>query len=295
VQDCEYPAPGDAAVSGRQPTALVFDIDNTLTPPRQPIEPDVVAALSSLVVPFHVAAGSHKELLDAQFFEPMHQHGFRGSFDAFVGNGATRLRADYTDELRIETVSQFDLRAHLGERHYDFLVGCLQRTIEMPEFALPDSVRVVSDRIAFRGSMVNFCPMGRLVKEDPEAKANRDRFVAFDRATGYRQRVIEHLRRELAPLVGSASLTITLGGQTSFDIGVEGEDKSKAVRTLLAEGACHVTFIGDALFDGGNDWAVARFAAAQPDRVTTVQVGGCRETLRFLREAGYRRDPSPGT
>ncbi len=38
-----------------------------------------------------------------------------------------------------------------------------------------------------------------------------------------------------------------LGGQTSFDIGIEGEDKTKPIRQLIAAGYKNIVFIGDAL------------------------------------------------
>ena len=43
---------------------------------------------------------------------------------------------------------------------------------------------------------------------------------------------------------------------------VRGRDKSFAVRTLLDEGMQHVTYVGDALFPGGNDAAVSDYVAA---------------------------------
>jgi len=49
-------------------TVALFDIDNTITPPRQPITKQMVDILDRLSVPFSVAAGSHLSLLEKQFF-----------------------------------------------------------------------------------------------------------------------------------------------------------------------------------------------------------------------------------
>jgi len=44
-------------------SAVVFDVDNTLTPPRRPLEPEMAAALQHLSVPFFVCAGSDLRLI----------------------------------------------------------------------------------------------------------------------------------------------------------------------------------------------------------------------------------------
>ena len=97
-------------------TAIIMDIDNTLTPPRQPIREEMVRLLSCLSVPFHVAAGSHMELLKSQFFDPLYHFGFRGSFEAFVSNGAVHYHCDYARETSLRLISAFNIRDHLVKK-----------------------------------------------------------------------------------------------------------------------------------------------------------------------------------
>lgn len=272
-------------------TALIFDIDNTLTPPRQPLTEPMARILDQLLVPFHVAAGSHLELLRGQFFEPLYAYGFRKQFDAFISLGGVHYRCDYSKGLGMEVISSFDIREHLGAEDYGRLMSVLEETLALPEFRLPATVRVIGETITCRGSMVNFCPAGRARDETAEYRANRDAFVRFDTTEGYRERMMGRLLSELAALVEERKLRVVLGGQTSFDISIEGRDKTSAVRRLLADGYERLVFMGDALFEGGNDAPIRHFvenwSGAGPCPVEAVQVESYHDTIRRMVERGF--------
>jgi len=272
-------------------TAALFDIDSTLTPPRQPITEAMVKILDRLCVPFSVAAGSHLPLLEQQFFAPLFQYGYRGRFDAFLSNGAIQYRCDFSTERSIKVINSFNIREYLGESDYGFLIETLEKTHSLSQFKLPPPLEVVGEPIVFRDSMVNFAPIGRVKEEGPEAQQNRKNFVDFDRAGGYRRKVMEHLNSELSSLIENKKLKITLGGQTSFDIGIVGKDKTNAVQTLFNMGFNRVVFFGDALFEGGNDYAIREFADAwpkdSPKKVEAIQVDSYQETIEKLYEFNF--------
>lgn len=267
-------------------TAVLFDVDGTLTPPRQPITKEMVEILASLCVPFAVAAGSHLPLLNKQFFEPMFTYGFRKQFQAFVSNGAIQYFCDYSNEMMITLVNSFDIQRFLGDADYGFLIKTLEKTQSIPEFSLPPSLDVVGDTIVYRESMVNFAPIGRLKVEGPEAQVNRANFVDFDKAHGYREKIMAHLNRELSYMIKKKGLKITLGGQTSFDIGISGKDKTNAVTTLFEIGFDRVVFLGDALFEGGNDYAIRElerdWPSDSPKKIEAVQVESFQDTINKL-------------
>ena len=265
-------------------TVLLFDVDSTLTPPRQPIRQEMVRVLGALACPFGVAAGSHMPLLRPQFFDPLFELGFRGRFDAFVSNGAIQYRADYSREPELNLVHQFDIREHLGEEGYAFLVRNLGEVLDLPEFRLPDDLTANPDRITFRGSMVNCSPIGRPLIEGEQAQRNRARFVQLDSETQFRSRMGDQMRLRLTPLIEQSQLSIALGGQTSFDIGVEGQDKAKAVKVLLESGFDYVVFFGDALFEGGNDAPIRHLADRIPSQVEAVAVESWHDTMDQLRK-----------
>jgi phosphomannomutase len=272
-------------------TSLLFDIDKTLTPPRLPITPQMAEILSGLKVPFHVAAGSHMGLLRNQFFKPLEHYKFKGFFDAFVSNGAIRYRCDYSSEMSLIEIERFDIRNHLGEDGYAFLISALDQALQRPEFRLPPPLKILGDVIAHRISMVNLCPIGRVEEEGPKVRENRSNFVKFDKVTGYRQAVIKHLNIYLDALINEKNLVITLGGETSFDIGILGEDKTKGIKALWNENVEKVIFIGDALYDGGNDAAIREFIDALPStqrhRADYFQVESYEETITLIKNLGF--------
>lgn len=272
-------------------TALALDIDSTLTPPRQPITAQMSDILGRLNVPFYVAAGSHFSLLQGQFFKPLFDHGFRGRFDAFVSNGAVHYHCDYSKGMSIDLISEFNIRKYLGENDYSHLMDVLSETLMMEEFRLPADLKIVDNRIVDRISMINLCPIGRLEHEDKDAVRNREAFVKFDISTSYREKVMRRMIEALSTMIREKKLHITLGGQTSFDIGISGEDKTKPVLKLLEKGFEKVVFIGDALFKGGNDAAVNELIDTWPSGsecpVEAIQTGSWLQTIEIFKKKGF--------
>jgi hydroxymethylpyrimidine pyrophosphatase-like HAD family hydrolase len=258
--------------------ALVFDIDNTLTPPREALARNMALRLIALRYPFALAAGSDPELLMSQFFEPLHGYGYRGEFDAFLCNGASRYRCRSGSSLVLEPVDEFSLRSHLGDTGFRQLHETLLEVLADARFALPERVNVVGERIIDRTAMINLAPSGRERGAlSTLARQSRDAFVDFDAQTGYRARTLPLLRAALDAALPGNDLRLTLGGQTSFDIVARGRDKSFAVRSLLEDGMHHVTYVGDALFPGGNDAAVLEWIAAWPGGNCPVEVMQVRD------------------
>ena len=267
-------------------SAIAFDVDNTLTAPRESLTREMARRLQSLAVPFALAAGSDLLLLMTQFFEPLQQYGFRGSFDAFVCNGASRYRCRSGSRLHLDSVEQFSLREHLGE-NFDRLWALLARLASSAEYALPNDFEIIGSVLVDRQAMVNFSPIGRPEGHLSEAAMrSRQQFVRFDEQTGYRERLMPALRAAVAERIPGNDLRITLGGQTSFDLVVKGRDKSYAVRSLLDEGSEKVIYVGAALFPGGNDAAVTNFAESWPAGhacpVEVVRVNGWRPTAELI-------------
>lgn len=268
--------------------AIVFDIDNTLTPPRRPLTDEVAAALCDLDVPFHLAAGSDMDLVRPQLLSPLQRFGFRGCFDAFVSNGSHRYRCELGAAVEVASLFEFRLSVHLGADGLRTVLRLLEQALDAPEFALDEpDLRPTGPRLINRGGMINLAPIGRPVQMSPDTYRRRDCFVDFDRRTGYRARLLDHLNRILAPWREANGLRICLGGQTSFDIVVTGFDKQYPLRRLLDEGYRQLTYVGDALHPGGNDAAVLDLVREWPAHencpVDVVHVRDCQHTLAYLR------------
>lgn len=272
---------------------LLFDIDGTLTAPRIPLNAEMAGALKRLNVPWHVAAGSNLDLVTPQFLKPLWDFGCRRDFDAFVSNGSAHYRCPFSTHFAIDEVSVFDFEKHLGNEGFKRVIRELETILDSEHFRLPSSVAVLGEQIGNRGSMVNCVPIGRPAKAtlDDGALRNREAFATFDRETNYRRRVIEHLNDRLADIIAAKSLRIMLGGETSFDLVIEGKDKTNAVTTLNNADCAKIVFIGDALFPGGNDSVIMDYIESwdspEPCPVSAIKVDGWEHTLREFRENGW--------
>lgn len=273
--------------------ALVFDVDNTLTPPRAPIEPTMADALNALTEPFFLAAGSDIGMIEGQIVAPLYErYGFRGSLDMFLCNGSSRYRSTLAgDGFSVVSVSQFSLAEYLGEEELERLKTVLEALLKSNAHLLDDSVHVGKNRLVDRGPMINLTPIGRSLGEVTEAeRRNREAFVEFDQRTGYRLDLLDEITRTLAEQGFDEGLFLTLGGQTSFDIVVRGYDKSFAVQTLISEGFTDLVYFGDALHEHGNDAAITRFiedwSEPGPCPVRAVPVDGWRQTIEELNDLG---------
>lgn len=275
----------------------VFDIDNTLTPPRERITRDMVEVLGGLPMPFHVNAGSDLNLVRDQLLEPMHEHGYRGTFDGFLCNGTLRYRCTFAATLEVVLIRDFSMREALGEDGWRGLLQTLEALLQSPEFRLPDDVPIVGEHFNDRGAMLNVSPAGRPRQAalTDAARLSRERFVELDHATSYRQRFLEALNTRLDAIPNGHLVEACLGGNTSFDIGVRGNDKGLAIRTLIDEGAEKIVYFGDALFPGGNDEAVMRVVDAWPrDCPIELQpVDGYGQTIREIRRRLAKSGQSP--
>ena len=96
---------------------------------------------------------------------------------------------------------------------------------------------------------------------------------------------LEHLKEECARL-SLEDIRVFLAGETSFDVVVRGYDKSYSVRRLLDHGFERLWFLGDALFEGGNDAVVSDFIkgwqSANSCPVEAIQVNDWKDTLKTL-------------
>jgi len=242
--------------------------------------------MSKLKIPFALVAGSHMGLLKDQFFIPFYENGFRGIFDAFISNGNTRYKCEYEKKMKIEQVFIFDLKKHLGEKNYEELIGILKETLRLKRFMMPSNITVLPEKITDRVSMINFIPMGRADSEGPKQQEDRRRFVEFDKDTNYRRKVIKHLEGKLRRIFREKKLRILLGGQTSFDIVIDGYDKTYPLYTLKKEGWEKIIFIGDALYPGGNDYVIQEYINNWKDGecpYETIKTEGWRNTIEILK------------
>jgi len=226
---------------------VLFDMDGTLTPPRKSMNYSMIRALKDLsdVADVGIVTGSDFQYVEEQC---------KMLFDSINGPDLKRitiLPCNGTKVYRWSYAAGYvmcesnDMKDHIGEENFRQLVKILLNL--QSEFADTEKysgIPIIGHFISYRGSMINWCPMGR----DSDF-SYRAEFVAMDCELGIRMHLMKRLKEELEN-VNNDDIVIALGGNTSFDIYPRGWDKTFAL-SHYADQQCW--FVGDSCEEGGND------------------------------------------
>ena len=106
-----------------------------------------------------------------------------------------------------------------------------------------------------RGSLINWCPIGRNANTD-----ERELFKSLDKSENIREKVIDELKAMLEQKGLLGQLTIKFGGDTSFDIYPKGWDKTYGLRHFSG---WDVWFVGDRCGVDGNDYELQQACLGQ--------------------------------
>jgi len=216
----------------------LFDIDGTLTPPRQHMLPTFANFFKGWAQTnvFYLVTGSDFKKVQQQV--PQDILDMAAGIFCCMGN---ELLEEGGDKLIYRNA--FEIPEELIEELHSFLRDS--------QYSLPWREE---PHIETRVGMVNFSICGRGCR--PTA---RKRYAAYDGATGERERIRDILINKFP------DLDVAIGGQISLDIFPRGNDKSQSVHYLLQQSHDQIIFVGDRCEEGGND-----FAARQ-----TIEKLGC--------------------
>ncbi|XP_003703563.1 phosphomannomutase [Megachile rotundata] len=211
----------------------LFDVDGTLTDPRQVIKPDVEKFILDTVqkeFDISVVGGSDIEKLKEQL-------GGGTIFDkykyVFAENGLIAFHDG--KQLPTETIQSI-----IGEEKLqEFINFCLKY---ISELHLPFKRGTF---IEFRTGMINVSPVGRNCTQE-----ERIQFYEYDIENQVRQKFIQALKKEFPDL----ALRYSIGGQISFDVFPIGWDKTYCLRHI--QGYDEIHFFGDKTMEGGNDYEI---------------------------------------
>ncbi|KAL2309156.1 hypothetical protein Nmel_005339 [Mimus melanotis] len=248
-----------AAARGR--VLCLFDVDGTLTPARQKIEPEVDAFLRELRERVHigVVGGSDYAKIAEQLGEGDE---VIDKFDyVFAENGTVQYK---NGQLVSKQVSFMGSQAsslaflvlqaiqdHLGEELLQDLINfCLNYMALLKLPKKRNFVPLPTHRgtfIEFRNGMLNISPIGRSCT--PE---ERIEFSELDKKERIREKFVAALQREFA----GKGLRFSRGGMISFDVFPEGWDKRYCLNVLDDERFDTIHFFGNETTPGGNDYEI---------------------------------------
>jgi len=213
-------------------TICLFDVDGTLTKPRQNILPDMQKCVEELKKKVFVGLVGGSDL--AKISEQMGGMKELEKMDyVFSENGLVAQKAG-------KQFSKMSIHEYMGEEKIQmFLNFCLKY---LSEINIPIKRGTF---IEYRAGLINVSPIGRNCSQ-----AERDAFELYDKEHNIRAAFVEALRKEF-PDIG---LTYSIGGQISFDVFPIGWDKTYCLRHL--QDFKNIYFFGDKTFKGGNDYEI---------------------------------------
>lgn len=241
---------------------ILFDLDGTLTPARESITPENAAKLLSLLK--HARVGIVTGSTLNYVIEQVGKEIFEAGLEIFPCNGTEHwVFRSGSWEMLSEPISMRDYLGGEWRHMHKILHGMQGDLMEIiPEMPLTGQF------VSYRGSMVNWCPIGR-----EAGPADRKEFEEIDRTSNIRMGALVTLRDRLSCL--NRKLTVKLGGSTSFDIYPVGWDKSYVLRRFSSE---RVWFVGDRCDPTGNDHEIYEdlkkfgrsFSVSSPDDTPRV-------------------------
>lgn len=213
-------------------TAYLFDVDNTLTPPRKKMD---------------------------NCFTLFFLNWMDGK-DIFIVTGSdiskTREQVPHSVSLRCKGIftcmgNELYLRDELVYRNafkldqdiLDYLHSVLR------DSACPDQF-CGTKHYEDRPGMLNFSICGRDVSYE-----QRQQYEQWDAEVKERENAVNMFNSKF----GDRGIEACLGGQISIDIQPKGKDKSQAVRYLQDQKYDNFIYYGDRAYPGGNDYAACKY------------------------------------
>ena len=230
----------------------VFDVDNTLTPPREAMRPEFALQFMEFcrANTVYLVSGSDRGKLDKQLPEEV----LLASAGAFTSAGSEF-------EVKGRTIYQHD--HEFPDELIDWLDG------ELHNSRYP--VRC-GRHIEYRTGALNVSTVGRAA-DKPARKA----YLAWDQVHRERAALCERLQQAFPDYEAHT------GGEISIDISPLGWNKARILVPIRERhGDRAVTFFGDAIHPGGNDWPLAEALRLDSPCHVIVPVEGWHDTAEHM-------------
>ena len=232
-------------LGGDMKKIVLFDMDGTLTPARQAMERPVTDKLIQLQragFEIGIVTGSDMEYIKEQCQDLFKHIAVDISAIHFMPCNGTKYYRIHNSNFH--TVYERNMREELGESNWKRLIRILI-TLQMSLIYSKRDIPLTGNFINYRGSTLNWCPIGRQA-----SNTDRASWVLWDKHAWIRSKWLKYAREEFDE-AGLSNVVIKMGGDTSFDIYPKGWDKTYAFKNF--EGYDKVYFIGDRCGPNGND------------------------------------------
>lgn len=246
---------------------IVFDLDGTLAPTKAPMDAEMAKLMERLLKAKKVAiiGGGKLELFKYQFLNELrvpknlYQHLF-----LFPTTATTFLRyRKGWNKIYEHKLAKSEIKK---------IIAAFHRV--MKEINYQPAKKVYGKLIEDRGTQVTFSALGQDVVKVLGKRGIELKNKWRDENTPVKLKIAKHLRKYLP------GLEIHAAGHTSIDVTKKGIDKAyglKQIQKYLHVPIKQMLFVGDAIFPGGNDYAVTK------TKVDYIAVKGPKETKKIIR------------
>jgi phosphomannomutase len=234
-------------------TIILFDIDGTLTEPRQKMNEKMLNVLLELKrknLKIGCVGGS-----DFQKAREQVGNNILNIFDyCFFENGLDAYKS-------AEILNTQSLKEFIGEEKIKRFINFVLSYISSLDIPIKRGTF-----IEFRNGMLNISPIGRNCSQD-----ERIEFEKYDNEHNIRKKMIDVLRKEFSDY----NFTYSIGGQISFDVFPNGWDKTYCLQFLKEFD--NIYFYGDKTNPGGNDYEIYN-----SERTISFKTDGPNKTIELL-------------
>ncbi len=247
---------------------IVFDLDGTLAPTKSPMDNEMVGLMTELLQKKHVAVigGGKRALFDLQLLNPMAKQKklFKNLF-LFPTTATTFLRYDrgwkkvYAHQLTREQVTKIN---ETFNRVFD-------------EIGYSHPKKTYGTLIENRGTQVSFSIYGQDIVKVLGKRGIKMKEEWKRKYTPVKMKIAKLVQKYLP------DLEVRAAGFTTIDVTKKGIDKAyglKQIESHLKVKIKDMVFIGDAIFPGGNDYAVTKTP------IDYIPVSGTEQTKAAIRE-----------
>ena len=246
---------------------IVFDLDGTLTESKSPMDSEMSDLLTKLLARKKVAiiSGGAFSQFEGQVLSILHVAGsMLHNLYLFPTTGTrfVRYKEGAWKEVYADMLSDMERAA---------IKKAFERVFDEVGYVHPE--KVYGEIIEDRGTQVTFSALGQDIVKELGKAGVQQKEEWRDRNHALKMKIANRLA-ELLP-----AYAVSAAGYTSIDVTKKGIDKKygiEQIEILLGIPKEQMLFVGDALFEGGNDYPVK--AAG----VECVAVKGPEETKKLL-------------
>jgi phosphomannomutase len=238
---------------------ILFDVDGTLTIPRNKINDDMISILHKL---------NNLENIDLGFVggsdlsKQIEQLGTE-NLDLFKWKFTVNGLKSYYKSDMIHSKSIIE---YIGENKYNNIINII--------LSILSTINIPKKRgnfIELRTGMINISPIGRSCTQN-----ERDEFEEYDKEHNIRKNIIKEIKNKLGN--DKYNYTFSIGGQISIDIFPVGWDKTYCLEFIQYK-YDKIYFFGDKTMEGGNDYEIYN-----DSRIKGYSVNNYKDTIKILEE-----------